>query len=341
MAVLFLYCYEKCGPDSADARSNAKQRLFFCMFFAYPTICNIAFSTFLCRNLSPESSVLVQDDRLLCEEPQISDFLQPLSFLVIGTVAIGLPVLFLIILLVKSRKHSQEFYGLLAPPAVVNGSFSEACESSSRAEKISTASAVLVHRDVTILNDYAFMIESYKPDAHYFESVDMIRKMTLVGVVVLAGRGSVAQIAFGSVMSFLFFSLHVKIWPMKSHEDNMFRMAAELHVFWVITVAFVLKSDLTREIVKAEFYDWVLVISFAICIPIGFVVTVLSKLYRAQSAGVLGVGAIHATPKQAFARYVNGLASTKDRNVLRGEFDAIRNQDDASLRRSLSTLAAE
>ena len=39
----------------------------------------------------------------------------------------------------------------------------------------------------------------------------MLRKLALVGLVALVGRGSVAQIAAGTVLSFGFFDLHVKV----------------------------------------------------------------------------------------------------------------------------------
>ena len=39
----------------------------------------------------------------------------------------------------------------------------------------------------------------------------MLRKLALVGLVVLVGRGSVAQVAAGTVLSFGFFALHVKV----------------------------------------------------------------------------------------------------------------------------------
>jgi hypothetical protein len=58
----------------------------------------------------------------------------------------------------------------------------------------------------------------------------MLRKLALVGLVILVGRGSVAQIAAGTLLSFGFFALHVKVWPLKNTEDNMLRACSEIHV---------------------------------------------------------------------------------------------------------------
>ena len=63
-----------------------------------------------------------------------------------------------------------------------------------------------------------------------WETLDMLRKLALVGLVILVGRGSVAQIAAGTLLSFGFLALHVKVWPLKNTEDNMLRACSEIHV---------------------------------------------------------------------------------------------------------------
>ena len=54
-------------------------------------------------------------------------------------------------------------------------------------------------RDCTDLHDFAILIEAYSPDFVYWETLDMLRKLALVGLVILVGRGSVAQIAAGTL----------------------------------------------------------------------------------------------------------------------------------------------
>jgi hypothetical protein len=66
-------------------------------------------------------------------------------------------------------------------------------------------------RDVTVLSDVAILVDAYRPSVAFWETIDMLRKLALVGLVVLVGRGSVAQIAAGTVLSFGFFALHVKV----------------------------------------------------------------------------------------------------------------------------------
>jgi len=167
------------------------------------------------------------------------------------------------------------------------------------------------------------LTEAYRPQKWlvYWESVDMLRKLTLVGLVVLAGRGSVAQNMASSIVSFFFFALHVKTWPMKMAEDNILRATCEFHVFWTITTAFVMKSDLSHERLDPEFYDWALLITGFFCVPFTFVVAMISKHKRYRDVPSADLTAPSAIPGTEFVRFSIGLASSSDREQLRAYFE--------------------
>eukprot|EP01048_Picozoa_sp_COSAG05_P033366 COSAG05_NODE_13336_length_434_cov_0.689552_1_plen_80_part_10 len=80
----------------------------------------------------------------------------------------------------------------------------------------------------------------------------MFRKLALVGLVLMVGRGSIAQLSTAIIIAFGFFAMHVKSWPYKVDADNMFRAATELHVFIVILVALVLKNNLSWEVMGVD-----------------------------------------------------------------------------------------
>ena len=46
-------------------------------------------------------------------------------------------------------------------------------------------------------------------------------KLVLVGLVLLVGRGTVAQLAAAIILSFGFFSLQMITWPYKIEQDNL------------------------------------------------------------------------------------------------------------------------
>ena len=60
-----------------------------------------------------------------------------------------------------------------------------------------------------------------------------IRKLLLVGMLVVAGRGSVAQLFLALVISFASFALQVRMTPYRHAEDNLLKAAVEVHIFLV------------------------------------------------------------------------------------------------------------
>eukprot|EP01051_Picozoa_sp_SAG22_P005397 SAG22_NODE_319_length_12493_cov_33.326475_3_plen_404_part_00 len=116
----------------------------------------------------------------------------------------------------------------------------------------------------------------------------MIRKLMLVGMLVVAGRGSVAQLFLAVVISFASFSLQVKFEPFKHPEDNLLKAAVEIHIFLLMSIALVIKclqtEDAADEMVTIEYYDAVLVSSFVVCIPVGFILAVYAKRKMMEQA---------------------------------------------------------
>jgi hypothetical protein len=49
-------------------------------------------------------------------------------------------------------------------------------------------------RDCNTGREYSFLVNAYKPRYFYWEGYDMVRKLLLVGMLVIAGRGSVGQL---------------------------------------------------------------------------------------------------------------------------------------------------
>ena len=97
-------------------------------------------------------------------------------------------------------------------------------------------------------------VRADSPRYLYWEAIDMLRKLALVGVVLVVDRGSAAQLFVALLLSFLFFALQVRIRPYKIAQDNTFRAATEFHVFIVIAIALILgKIDLSRGAWKTEF----------------------------------------------------------------------------------------
>jgi hypothetical protein len=71
-----------------------------------PTICTVAFASFICRSFSKHHSVLMADDSVLCEAAD-HKVIMILSYFVVVFFAFGIPVAFGGILIKKARKYER------------------------------------------------------------------------------------------------------------------------------------------------------------------------------------------------------------------------------------------
>eukprot|EP01047_Picozoa_sp_COSAG01_P020513 COSAG01_NODE_1169_length_11408_cov_35.108056_3_plen_2198_part_00 len=306
--VLLVYVFERFVNKSKDAALNAKGYAMFTVFFCYPTICVISFASFICKKMSPDDSVLELDDGVICEDPD-HRVLQGLSVAVIVVIAVGIPTMLLIYLLNTTAKYNQD---LKTKNAAIAKRMSIELD-------VDTETAEYVIRDVTIGRSLSFVMDAYQPQYLFWEVVDMFRKLALVGIVLIVRRGSIAQLAAAILLAFVFFALHIKTWPYKQKDDNMFRAATELHVFIVILVALILQNDLRWELLTVDAYDYILFLSFFLLVPGAFLLTVYRKIRYVNSRvnKMAGVDA-RERRRRAFDLQALGLGDDADRaNLLR------------------------
>ena len=123
-----------------------------CLSAGYPTICTVAFASFICRYISPDDSVLESDDSVLCQEwSHIT--IQIMSMVVIIVFACGLPLAFGFILVRKARAYSRDNEG---SNAVLAKKVAEDLQ-------VDKTRASFVIRDVTIGEDYSFLMDAFLP----------------------------------------------------------------------------------------------------------------------------------------------------------------------------------
>jgi hypothetical protein len=158
----------------------------------------------------------------------------------------------------------------------------------------------------------------------------MLRKLALVGLVLLVGRGSVGQLVCALLLAFVFFALQVRLCPFKIDQDNTLRAATELHVFLIIVAALVLsKMDLSREKMDTDSYNWLLAVTFVLLVPFAYVVAVASKVMHlnkvlATSDSTDSTAGDAVTPRVAFDRAFVGLANANDTETLNAYLDDLR-----------------
>jgi hypothetical protein len=298
------------------AKSNARGNFFFVVFFCYPTICIVSFAAFICQPLTDSTSVLEIDDAVICEDASHVR-MQWLSGAVIAIVALGLPIALLYKLITKGRYYENN----------LRKQYSGVAKRMSAELGVELSVAEYVVRDIVVGTEstFGFLMDAFLPQYLYWEALDMLRKLALVGLVLLVGRGSVAQLSVAIALSFGFFALQLYTSPYKAHSDNMFRTASELHVFIVITTALVLKNNLAIEVVTEDAYDIFLFLSFLVLVPFAFVVSVLSKVRFMSKAVENGMSMKSVEPaemrRRSFELHLVGLGTAVDKENLRRFID--------------------
>eukprot|EP01046_Picozoa_sp_COSAG06_P038717 COSAG06_NODE_4493_length_4206_cov_2.456294_7_plen_148_part_00 len=124
--------------------------------------------------------------------------------------------------------------------------------------KVDFNMAKYVIRDVSMSASFSFITDAYHPQVLYWEALDMIRKPLLVGLIVLVGRGTSAQLGIAIVLSFMFFSLQLSVAPFKLTPGNLFRASTECHVFLVLVAAMMMRTetdDITHSLLRFS-VDW-------------------------------------------------------------------------------------
>jgi hypothetical protein len=168
----------------------------------------------------------------------------------------------------------------------------------SEAFHISMGEAEAAVNDIVMGSAYGFLTDAFKPKFFMAESLDMLRKLALVGGLVFVQPGSVTQTIIGLGLALAFLCRHMTSWPYKFDADNHLRAATEVHTCLTIAVALVFRTDMdstkgayfgtegedafrmyTEDIAdRRRPYDWLLMSTFIICVPGMFVLTIARKL---------------------------------------------------------------
>jgi hypothetical protein len=184
-------------------------------------------------------------------------------------------------------------------------------------------------REIDIGADYSFLIQGYKPAYLFWETLDMVRKVLMVGVVVLVGRGSVMQLVMGATVTFSFFSAHAKLWPYRVEQDNIFRATTEAHLFITVMGSFVLRENMQMQMQQGAFdylVEFLLSIAFVFCVPVAFVYVIVKKFSDTRRI------AHGSDTEAAFKWFQIGLGSDDDHAILTAYFEKVRQLEDPTVK---------
>ena len=328
-ALLYAFQRRKLGASSVKF-SALYGEVFLLLFLIYPFVTNRLFSVLNCRQLSGSVSVLVDDYTVDCSTAT-HIMVQACSVVVIVIFSFGAPCALLVHLRLTQLASASEF----DTPAWSAVQHKAMLQLQHEIREDILKSII----DLSNGTRYGNLTAPYKPQYFWWEPIDLLRKMLLVGLLSVVDRGSVAQVWVGIICSFCFALLHVKTLPFRHWEDNLLKMMIEAHIFVVLLLVLTLKTDLHGETLTAEYYDR---ITSALLLVMVFLFTILciaikwARLKRNASSTVANSDSDFDTVistqdeasklQNAFKRYMQAQDSSADRSLLLQYFENTADQ---------------
>ena len=83
---------------------------------------------------------------------------------------------------------------------------------------------------------FSFLVSGYRPTHAWWEAVDMLRKLTMVGLAAAFGKGTDAQLFFVAWLTVAWLSVQCKESPYFFAEDNALKVLCEVVILCTILV---------------------------------------------------------------------------------------------------------
>ena len=83
------------------------------------------------------------------------------------------------------------------------------------------------------------LTSAYAADYPYFEVFECIRKVCIVGVLIVAGRGSITQMCVGLIISFVSTCLYHNLKPYDSWQNDLVQQLCQFTLFVTLLAALV------------------------------------------------------------------------------------------------------
>ena len=212
----------------------------FVVLLLYPRVSAGILSALRCRQLGAGLSVLDMDYDVSCSDPRYARY-RLCAWVLLVAWPVGIPLGLLALLWRHYQRNKREF-AAMEDQALRSGA------------KMRQSYGAAEHNRSKLIERYDFCLDSYRPGCWYWEPLDMLRKLALSGLLQFVQRGTAAQVLVGCVLAFGAFGVHVRLLPYRDAEANLLKACAEMLIFLVFLVSFIL-----RVLPRIEIYE-----------PIGF-----------------------------------------------------------------------
>ena len=134
-------------------------------------------------------------------------------------------------------------------------------------------------------SQFGFAVEDFRAGCWWFEPVDLIRKLSLSGLLQFVHRGTAAQCFCGSAIAFASFGVQQRLQPYREPESNILKALVDAQLFLAFLVSFILRvldvpGFLALEPFGEETYGLLLVCSMAMLVCAALALTAMQIARR-------------------------------------------------------------
>ena len=226
------------------------------VFLVYPGITTKTFAFFQCQKFDDGSEFLVADYSIDCNGDAHKAMLgYAVTMVLIWPV--GVPIVYAALLyhnrkvLLRLRRMAvhRVHANAMAMTSLKPASASSTTSSTGGAAADSTGpSAAELSEVADELPPYVLSLsEAYAHEHFYFEVVDMLRKVVLVGFLIFIPPGSPEQLLVGLLVAVIAIMITIRALPMRSGQDNLLIILCHFEVLIAMISALVLNDDFTAD----------------------------------------------------------------------------------------------
>jgi hypothetical protein len=158
------------------------------------------------------------------------------------------------------------------------------CGAAAAAAAAASAAATAVVASNILLVFRHWFIESAM-QCWYWEPVDMLRKLSLTGLLQLVQRGSAFQVMLGCSISCVFAIMQQRVLPYARAEANALKTLVEGEIFLTFLITFILRTEsINTEYFGPSFYGSLLIVSLLLVV-LGSVGIVAKQACRKRQFG--------------------------------------------------------
>jgi len=134
-------------------------------------------------------------------------------------------------------------------------------------------------------SSFGFAVEDFRAGCWWFEPVDLLRKLSLSGLLQFMHRGTAAQCFCGSAIAFASFGVQQRLQPYREPESNILKALVDAQLFLAFLVSFILRmldapDFAALEPFGKETYGLLLVCSMVLLICAALALTAMQMVRR-------------------------------------------------------------